>query len=82
MNPQRFARIQEMLALRQRLTVCMSRCISHNVSAVIRTATRGIHEVHAVWPSQRMRTQASASAGSKQLGERGNASLNQRRIPS
>ncbi|WP_394546518.1 tRNA (guanosine(18)-2'-O)-methyltransferase TrmH [Pantoea ananatis] len=67
MNPQRFARIQEMLALRQHdLTVCMEQVHKpHNVSAVIRTADAvGIHEVHAVWPSQRMRTQASASAGS------------------
>lgn len=67
MNPQRFSRIQEMLALRQHdLTVCMEQVHKpHNVSAVIRTADAvGIHEVHAVWPSQRMRTQASASAGS------------------
>ncbi|WP_394550161.1 tRNA (guanosine(18)-2'-O)-methyltransferase TrmH [Pantoea sp. SGAir0183] len=67
MNPQRFARIQEMLALRQHdLTVCMEQVHKpHNVSAVIRTADAvGIHEVHAVWPGQRMRTQASASAGS------------------
>ncbi|PPS59072.1 hypothetical protein CRX72_29795 [Pantoea sp. BRM17] len=36
-----------------------------NVSAVIRTADAvGIHEVHAVWPSVRMRTMVSASAGS------------------
>lgn len=67
MNDQRFARIQEMLALRQHdLTVCMEQVHKpHNVSAVIRTADAvGIHEVHAVWPSQRMRTQVSASAGS------------------
>ncbi|MXP50367.1 tRNA (guanosine(18)-2'-O)-methyltransferase TrmH [Pantoea sp. Eser] len=67
MNDQRFARIQTMLALRQHdLTVCMEQLHKpHNVSAVIRTADAvGIHEVHAVWPSQRMRTQASASAGS------------------
>jgi len=67
MNDQRFARIQAMLALRQHdLTVCMEQVHKpHNVSAVIRTADAvGIHEVHAVWPSQRMRTQASASAGS------------------
>ncbi|MDL4913052.1 MAG: tRNA (guanosine(18)-2'-O)-methyltransferase TrmH [Enterobacterales bacterium endosymbiont of Blomia tropicalis] len=67
MNAQRFARIQEMLALRQHdLTVCMEQVHKpHNVSAVIRTADAvGIHEVHAVWPGQRMRTQASSSAGS------------------
>lgn len=67
MNAQRFARIQAMLALRQHdLTVCMEQVHKpHNVSAVIRTADAvGIHEVHAVWPGQRMRTMASASAGS------------------
>ena len=67
MNAQRFARIQEMLALRQHdLTVCMEQVHKpHNVSAVIRTADAvGIHEVHAVWPSERMRTMVSASAGS------------------
>lgn len=67
MNAQRFARIQEMLALRQHdLTVCMEQVHKpHNVSAVIRTADAvGIHEVHAVWPSVRMRTMVSASAGS------------------
>ncbi len=67
MNAQRFARIQEMLAQRQHdLTVCMEQVHKpHNVSAVIRTADAvGIHEVHAVWPSVRMRTMVSASAGS------------------
>ncbi|ORM74601.1 tRNA (guanosine(18)-2'-O)-methyltransferase TrmH [Pantoea wallisii] len=67
MNAQRFARIQEMLAMRQHdLTVCMEQVHKpHNVSAVIRTADAvGIHEVHAVWPSVRMRTMVSASAGS------------------
>uniref|UniRef100_A0A8R2HC04 ACT domain-containing protein n=1 Tax=Acyrthosiphon pisum TaxID=7029 RepID=A0A8R2HC04_ACYPI len=57
----------EMLAMRQHdLTVCMEQVHKpHNVSAVIRTADAvGIHEVHAVWPSVRMRTMVSASAGS------------------
>jgi len=37
----------------------------HNVSAVIRTADAvGVHEVHAVWPSSRMKTQGSFAAGS------------------
>nr|MBA2817754.1 tRNA (guanosine(18)-2'-O)-methyltransferase [Candidatus Pantoea persica] len=56
-----------MLALRQHdLTVCIEQVHKpHNVSAVIRTADAvGIHEVHAVWPSERMRTTISASAGS------------------
>lgn len=67
MNAQRFARIREMLAARQHdLTVCMEQVHKpHNVSAVIRTADAvGVHEVHAVWPSSRMRTMASAAAGS------------------
>jgi tRNA (guanosine-2'-O-)-methyltransferase len=64
---QRYARICEMLARRQPdLTVCMEQVHKpHNVSAVIRTADAvGVHEVHAVWPSSRMRTMASAAAGS------------------
>src|SRR5690606_19485189 len=37
----------------------------HNVSAIIRTADAvGVHEVHAVWPGNRMRTMASSAAGS------------------
>ena len=67
MNAQRFARIREMLAARQHdLTVCMEQVHKpHNVSAVIRTADAvGVHEVHAVWPGSRMRTMASAAAGS------------------
>lgn len=67
MNAQRFARIQEMLAARQHdLTVCMEQVHKpHNVSAVIRTADAvGVHEVHAVWPGNRMRTMVSSAAGS------------------
>lgn len=67
MNDQRFIRIREMLAARQHdLTVCMEQVHKpHNVSAVIRTADAvGVHEVHAVWPSNRMRTVVSSAAGS------------------
>ncbi|WP_058911924.1 tRNA (guanosine(18)-2'-O)-methyltransferase TrmH [Entomohabitans teleogrylli] len=67
MNPQRYARIREMLARRQPdLTVCMEQVHKpHNVSAIIRTADAvGVHEVHAVWPGNRMRTMASSAAGS------------------
>lgn len=56
-----------MLAARQPdLTVCMEQVHKpHNVSAVIRTADAvGVHEVHAVWPTSRMRTQGSFAAGS------------------
>ncbi|SUG45068.1 tRNA (guanosine-2'-O)-methyltransferase [Salmonella enterica subsp. arizonae] len=67
MNAQRYARICEMLARRQPdLTICMEQVHKpHNVSAIIRTADAvGVHEVHAVWPGSRMRTMASAAAGS------------------
>ncbi|AVR02062.1 tRNA (guanosine(18)-2'-O)-methyltransferase TrmH [Pluralibacter gergoviae] len=67
MNPQRYARIREMLARRQPdLTVCMEQVHKpHNVSAIVRTADAvGVHEVHAVWPGSRMRTMASTAAGS------------------
>lgn len=56
-----------MLAARQPdLTVCMEQVHKpHNVSAVIRTADAvGIHQVHAVWPGKRMKTQVSTAAGS------------------
>lgn len=67
MNPQRYARICDMLARRQPdLTVCMEQVHKpHNVSAIIRTADAvGVHEVHAVWPGNRMRTMVSTAAGS------------------
>ncbi len=67
MNAQRFARIREMLAARQHdLTLCMEQVHKpHNVSAIIRTADAvGVHEVHAVWPANRMRTVVSSAAGS------------------
>ena len=64
MNPQRYARICEMLARRQPdLTVCMEQVHKpHNVSAIVRTADAvGVHEVHAVWPGNWIRTMASAA---------------------
>ncbi|MGL9721295.1 tRNA (guanosine(18)-2'-O)-methyltransferase TrmH [Symbiopectobacterium sp.] len=67
MTPERYARIQEMLTSRQPdLTVCMEQVHKpHNISSVIRTADAvGVHEVHAVWPTSRMRTLVSAAAGS------------------
>ncbi len=67
MNPARYARICEMLALRQPdLTVCMEQVHKpHNISAIIRTADAvGVHEVHAVWPAGWVRTMYSAAAGS------------------
>ncbi|VFS55153.1 tRNA (guanosine(18)-2'-O)-methyltransferase [Leminorella grimontii] len=56
-----------MLATRQTdLTVCLEQVHKpHNVSAIIRTADAvGVHEVHAVWPHERMRTQVASAAGS------------------
>lgn len=56
-----------MLATRQPdLTVCLEHVHKpHNVSAIIRTADAvGVHQVHAVWPTSRMRTLVSSAAGS------------------
>ncbi|SLM61183.1 MULTISPECIES: tRNA (guanosine(18)-2'-O)-methyltransferase TrmH [Dickeya] len=67
MSPERYARIREMLNNRQPdLTVCMEQVHKpHNISAVIRTADAvGVHQVHAVWPTHRMRTLVSTAAGS------------------
>ncbi|KYP01918.1 tRNA guanosine-2'-O-methyltransferase [Yersinia pestis] len=67
MNPQRYARICDMLATRQPdLTVCLEQVHKpHNVSAIIRTADAvGIHQVHAIWPTTQMYTRLSAAAGS------------------
>ncbi|ALL35754.1 tRNA (guanosine(18)-2'-O)-methyltransferase TrmH [Serratia marcescens] len=67
MSPERYARICEMLASRQPdLTVCLEQVHKpHNVSAIIRTADAvGVHQVHAVWPTTRMRTLVSSAAGS------------------
>jgi len=67
MTLNRYARIRAMLARRQPdLTVCMEQVHKpHNVSAIIRTADAvGVHEVHAVWPENRMRIMASSAAGS------------------
>lgn len=67
MSPERHLRIRHMLATRQTdLTVCLEQVHKpHNVSAVIRTADAvGVHDVHAVWPTAKMKTLVSAAAGS------------------
>ena len=67
MNPERFARIRQMLAMRQPdLTVCLEEVHKpHNLAAMIRTCDAvGIHEVHAVWP-QNMRARNNAAKGSQ-----------------
>jgi tRNA (guanosine-2'-O-)-methyltransferase len=67
MNPQRYARISEMLVTRQPdLTVCLEQVHKpHNASAIIRTADAvGIHQVHAIWPTTQMYTRLSSAAGS------------------
>ncbi len=68
MTPDRFQRIQSVLATRQPdLTVCMEEVHKpNNVSAIIRTADAvGVHKVHAVWPKDGMRVLSHTSAGAR-----------------
>ncbi|MGC9420996.1 MULTISPECIES: tRNA (guanosine(18)-2'-O)-methyltransferase TrmH [Vibrio] len=68
MNLERYLRIQEVLKARQPdLTVCLEEVHKpNNVSAVIRTADAvGLHQIHAVWPSEPMRTLSHTSAGAR-----------------
>ncbi|MEJ2764463.1 tRNA (guanosine(18)-2'-O)-methyltransferase TrmH [Photobacterium sp. MCCC 1A19761] len=68
MSPERFQRIQSVLATRQPdLTVCMEEVHKpNNVSAIIRTADAvGVHKVHAVWPKADMRVLSHTSAGAR-----------------
>lgn len=67
MNPKRYARICQMMAMRQPdLTICLEEVHkSHNVAAVIRTADAvGIAKIHAIWPEEKMRMLVSPAAGS------------------
>ncbi len=71
MTPERFQRIQSVLAQRQTdLTVCMEELHKpNNISAVIRTADAvGVHQVHAVW-SQDVRALNHTSAGAREWVE-------------
>lgn len=68
MNLERYLRIQEVLKARQPdLTICLEEVHKpNNVSAVIRTADAvGLHQIHAVWPNEQMRTLSHTSAGAR-----------------
>ncbi|MDN3679531.1 tRNA (guanosine(18)-2'-O)-methyltransferase TrmH [Vibrio tapetis subsp. quintayensis] len=68
MNIERYQRIQTVLKARQTdLTLCLEEVHKpNNVSAIIRTAdAAGVHKVHAVWPSEQMRTLSHTSAGAR-----------------
>ncbi|WP_306331582.1 tRNA (guanosine(18)-2'-O)-methyltransferase TrmH [Vibrio injensis] len=68
MNLERYQRIQNVLKARQTdLTVCLEEVHKpNNVSAVIRTADAvGLHQIHAVWPNEQMRTLSHTSAGAR-----------------
>lgn len=67
MNFQRYQRICQMLAARQPdLSVCMEQVHKpHNISAIVRSADAvGIHQLHAVWPAERVCTRMAQAAGS------------------
>ena len=67
MTQQRYARIREMLALRQPdLTVCLEEVHKpHNVAAVVRSCDAvGIHEIHCVW-SEKNTSRKGTSMGSQ-----------------
>ena len=68
MSPERFARINQLLDLRQPdLTVVMENVHkNHNLSAVVRTADAvGVHQMHAVWESPKRKLSAGTALGSQ-----------------
>lgn len=68
MNIDRYNRIQDVLKSRQPdLTLCLEEVHKpNNVSAIIRTAdATGISKIHAVWPTDDMRTLSHTSAGAR-----------------
>jgi tRNA (guanosine-2'-O-)-methyltransferase len=68
MNIERYNRIQQVLKARQTdLTLCLEEVHKpNNVSAIVRTADAvGLHKIHAVWPSGKMRTLTHTSAGAR-----------------
>lgn len=69
MSPERFARINQMLDMRQPdLSLIPDRVHkSNNISAALRSADAvGIHEIHAVWPDADMRLSGNTASGSQQ----------------
>lgn len=68
MSPERFARIQKLLDLRQPdLTLCLEGVHkTHNLSALVRSADAvGVHEVHAIWLDRRTRMRGGTAMGSQ-----------------
>lgn len=68
MSPERFDRITNMLQHRQAdLTVCLEMVHkSNNLAAIVRTADAvGIHQVHTIWPEQKMRISGHTATGSQ-----------------
>lgn len=69
MSPERFARINQMLDMRQPdLSLILDKVHkSNNISAALRSADAvGIHEIHAVWPDADMRLSGNTASGSQQ----------------
>lgn len=67
MSPERYARIRQLLRLRQpSLTLCLEQLNKpHNVSAIVRSCDAvGVHEVHAVW-EHRPRMRKGTAMGSE-----------------
>jgi tRNA (guanosine-2'-O-)-methyltransferase len=67
MSPERYARIRQLLSLRQpSLTLCLEELNKpHNVSAIVRSCDAvGVHEIHAIW-DQRPRMRKGTAMGSE-----------------
>lgn len=68
MNLERYQKIQQVLKARQTdLTLCLEEVHKpNNVSAIIRSAdATGLYKVHAVWPTEQMKTLKNTSAGAR-----------------
>ena len=68
MSPERYLRINQMLDKRQPdLTVIMENVHkNHNLSAVVRSADAvGVHEMHAVWLTEKARLSGGTALGSQ-----------------